>query len=225
MKIKIAETHNACKDLVERNGVAQNELHQMVQASQDYIASIGYGSGTNLPQDSLLVVEQPHSQSVGRKFESGGSVQQPLKNTSYIQNSIAEKNTDYDTITKGALESKALTGGSMDVGLESAEKAYDNMVQHGISKDRAGQQSIPASDSLAHHTLLEEKYVQEAQAQAAYQPRYMRKLPKGFSKQGGPSDLKKNYNYNQKLSSFIGRAIQESGADSKAFAGKVEGYF
>jgi hypothetical protein len=49
------------------------------------------------------------------------------KNLTYVQNSIAEKNTDYDTITKGVQDSKQLTGGSLEIGLESAEKAYDNL--------------------------------------------------------------------------------------------------
>jgi hypothetical protein len=56
------------------------------------------------------------------------------KNISQIQNSIAEKNTDYDTITKGVQDSKQLTGGSIEIGLESAEKAYDHLG----SKDMMG---------------------------------------------------------------------------------------
>jgi hypothetical protein len=45
------------------------------------------------------------------------------------------------------------------------------------------------SASVHAHTLLREKYVQEAEANAAYIPKFMHKKPKGFPEGHGPIDL------------------------------------
>jgi len=65
-----------------------------------------------------------------------------------------------------------------------------------------------ASDPNSH-TYLEEKYVQEAAAEANYKPKYMHKIRRGYGPGRGPTAVGNPKNYNQKLTSFIEDSLYE----------------
>ena len=63
------------------------------------------------------------------------------------------------------------------------------------------------------HTYLQEKYMQEAEAQAQTKPRFLRKTHRGFQHQKGPSAVKNPKNYNQKLTGFLEDALDDCEED------------
>lgn len=63
------------------------------------------------------------------------------------------------------------------------------------------------SASVHPHTYLREKYVQEAEAEASYMPKFMHTKPKGFPEGRGPIDLQNVKHYNKKLENYIKKSI------------------
>ena len=76
-----------------------------------------------------------------------------------------------------------------------------------------------------HHTYLEEKYVQEAEALAAEKPKFMKKVIRGFEEGKGPADVNKPENYQQKFRTYIEDAFYEADENPRRFPHLVENFF
>ena len=75
------------------------------------------------------------------------------------------------------------------------------------------------------HTYLQEKYMQEAEAQAQEKPRFLHKTVRGFDYSRGPTDVQNPKNYNQKLTTFLEDSLDDCEEDPQQFPGMVEGFF
>ena len=82
-----------------------------------------------------------------------------------------------------------------------------------------------SQDMEQQHTYLEEKYVQEAEANATAKPKFMHKVVRGFAAGKGPSAVHNPKNYNQKLTNFIEDALYESEERPQKFPLLIETYY
>ena len=79
---------------------------------------------------------------------------------------------------------------------------------------------------MEQHTYLQEKYTQEAEAQAQEKPKFLHKTVRGFnSSKGGPSDALNPKNYNQKLRNYMMDALDDCEDDPSVFPQLVEDYY
>lgn len=93
-----------------------------------------------------------------------------------------------------------------------------------ITIDDHNQTPFNRTESSQQHTMLKEKYVQEAEMHAMYKPKYMHRKPKGWEGRG-PQDLQKASHYNRKLTDYLDKQVQECDNDPLKFAQSVENYF
>ena len=75
------------------------------------------------------------------------------------------------------------------------------------------------------HTYLEEKYVQEAVAEARIKPKFMHKQVRGFAEGKGPRCFHEPQNYNQRFSQYIEDSLYECEDRPTNFPLFVESYF